>query len=307
MTQRRVGGVRAVIVALVAVLSSACGSSGSSGSSGGASTLEDTFCAKVAPCCASASLPTSGTACHALFAAFTGAAGGASTDSACIDALDGESQDLFCQDFGESLGACTTAFSSGGTVAPGGSCTTDEDCATSSVGTATCVFTTGDASAEVSVCVVEETGVAGSTPCNGTVSAIRGGSETSFVGSGVPASPSFLCRVADGLYCDAVSSTCVAAKDTGATCTDDSECAASDDCDGSGTCQPRSPIGGTCVGSTSCVAGAYCAAGTCATLLADGAACSTDDGCSSGTCGNAVCADSAATALALYCGGIAGN
>jgi hypothetical protein len=301
MTQRR---VCAVSVGLVAVLSFACGSSGSSSSSGGASTLEETFCAKVAPCCASASLPTNGTACHALFAAFTRTAGDASAVGACIDAIDGESQAMFCQDFGESLGACTTAFSSGGTVAPGGSCTTDEDCATSSAGTATCVFTTGDAGADVSVCVVEETGVAGSTPCNGTVSAISGGSQTTYAGTGVPASPSFLCRVADGLYCDAVSSTCVAAKDTGATCTDDIECAASDHCDQSGTCQPRSAIGGTCLGSTSCVAGAYCAAaGTCATLLANGAACSSDDACSSGACGNAVCADSASTALALYCGG----
>ncbi len=293
------------MVGLVAAVSAACGSSGSSGSSGdgGVTSVEDSYCAKVTPCCASANLPTNGTACHALFTAFTGTTGttgSASAVEACIDAINGESQDLFCQDFGASLGACSTAFSSGGTVAAGGSCTTDEDCATSSTGTATCVFNPDGASAVASVCVVEETGVVGSTPCNGTVSPISGGSETSFVGTGVPVSPSFLCRVADGVYCDDASSACVALKATGAACTDDSECVVSDDCDG-GTCQPRSAIGGACSGTTSCVVDTYCAAGTCATLLADGAACSSDDACASGTC-NATCANTASTALALYCG-----
>jgi hypothetical protein len=291
---------------IVALVLCACGSSTPSGTAG----LAQTYCAKIEPCCGMANLPTDGKACNALFAVLTGE-GSIDSDAidACTAAIASEDQDAFCSDFGNSLPACTsalTASNTSGTVQPGGACSTDEDCAASSSGgTPTCVFSSGSDSIG-QICVIEKKGVAGSTPCNGTLSMIGDGSEIAYVGTGTPASTSYLCSTADSLYCDAATLTCLAAGATGATCTGDTDCVAADYCafttDGE-SCTPRTAVGGTCSGASGCVSTAYCNGTTCVALAANGAACvDSGAGCSSGVCSAGVCASAESAVLPLYCG-----
>ena len=51
-----------------------------------------------------------------------------------------------------------------------------------------------------------------------------------------------------------------------------------------GKCALRAAIGGACTDDTGCVSGAFCEAGTCGALLADGAVCQTYPACLSSTC-----------------------
>ena len=296
----------------VALLAAACGSSTPSGTAG----LAQTYCAKIEPCCAMANLPTDGKACSALFSVIT-AEGSIDSDAvdACTAAIAGEDQDAFCTDFGNSLSACTSITGSPGgttgTVQPGGACSVDQDCAAaSSGGTPSCVFSSStDSSGQI--CVIEKMGVAGSTPCNGTVSTTGDGYETVYVGTGTPASTSYLCSTADSLYCDATTLSCLAGGVAGAACTDDTGCVAADYCadtDTGAACTARTAVGGACTGDSGCVSTAYCNGTICVALAANGAACVDEGaGCASGVCTGGVCVSANSAALPLYCGSSASS
>jgi hypothetical protein len=95
----------------------------------------------------------------------------------------------------------------------------------------------------------------------------------------------------DGTVCSSTSHTCVAAGLAGASCKTDGDCSPVYLCDASRKCSAGPALGMPCAPDERCAdAGAFCdvpasaAMGTCAMAKADGAACSTDDGCESAFC-----------------------
>ena len=142
-------------------------------------------------------------------------------------------------------------------------------------------------------------------PCVGTVE----GNVTSYNTSATDvAMKGYLCRVADGLFCDGDTDACTRFKAIGEACDGSRDCGAAI-CQ-SGKCVARKAIGEPCMGgflNTECVEGAFCqeSSMTCAAQLAHGAACMDNDMCKSNDCVNGMCMGDVQVdfGLALLCGG----
>jgi hypothetical protein len=302
-----------VVVPLVAIWVAAC-SSGSSNTSS-ASAFGQEFCQLLEPCCAHAGLSTSGTMCRAFVNEATSMGTYSPTaGQACISALQGASKSSgFCTDFGGNLPQCNDVFGAmGGGAGPGKPCNTASDCARAPGGSAICYSVTNfvdGGTNTTSTCVQTQKGMSGQGPCVGTV---QGDTTTFALIPGPPPGTGYTCDVADGVYCDSNTQNCAALITTNQACNGNPQCVASDFCGfGSGstgqTCQARAPIGSTCPfggGSNPCVANAYCDTNSnrCQAQIADGAACSTSQQCSSGNCNNGKCVGTNNLALGLLCG-----
>ena len=214
---------------------------------------------------------------------------------ACIDELRANTDYLMCTPHtggAQYSVACDTLFAvwgkDDGTVAPGGTCTGDQDCKHSLQGEVLCRdYTAGTTS---HVCQLLIRSKQGDGPCIETVSDRYEG----FIdGATQPPHPAqgIACFTADGLYCDPTSAKCTPLPALGAACTTQ-WCAADGFCS-SGTCAAPLPAGAGCgaYGAT-CVSGTNCdsASNVCSALAPDGGACTSSEACASANCRNDVCA-----------------
>jgi len=289
----------------VLVAGSAVGAACSS-SNGSSNDFANRYCAELSPCCAAAGLPTDGATCRAFVSAYaTSASFDASAADACVDethaAVNGSAGCQGAED-DSATPSCAKVFASkSGTTAPGGTCTTDSDCAPASNGTVRCasIFV---GTSSISKCQVDMVGKAGDSPCVGT----KEGAVTSYVGTSSSDVPpqGYVCDVANGVFCDPTSGACKALANVGDSCAD-AQCVDAAYCDGTGKCVARIAVGASCAGGEdTCVTTAWCdpTSGVCATKLAQGQACSDNRACSSGDCTNEKCAPADAIGLAFICG-----
>jgi hypothetical protein len=274
--------------------------------SGGAGT-KDQFLAQVcdeyADCCVAAGRPGDGAQCRAFYGAFAPP----NYDQAAADACLAEIRALGADkcDFSLDTPSCDKVFSEGGTAQPGDPCEDDADCAPSGEGDVECV---SDFSVDSTIqqCQVRATGVAGSTPCVGTVD----GNVTFSSGSddGIP-TMGYLCHIADGLTCDSTSGACQPLGAVGEPCVGFDGCVPSAYCDfASNSCLARKALGEPCAGDDECQAGGYCDPGaatesTCLASRAQGEACTSNSECASDNCTNQKCGANDDLALAFLCGG----
>jgi len=291
-------------------------SSGGSGSTGGPASSRDEFfaqyCDVFAPCCAKAGLRSDGVACQALYGALAPSGYDAAAGNDCLREIRAASSSpTFCDSPGSTSSApsCKRVFSStGGTVAPGGICTKDSDCAASAEGSVRCA-TLYKSGAEIRKCQVQISGgKAGDSPCVGTVD----GSTTYYSGSSTAtdvAPRGYLCDIKDGVRCDSTADKCVAISPIGGACTGgSSDCVKDAFCDyKTKTCLAKLPAGSTCdTFGSQCMVGTYCdgTSKTCKAQLADGTACTDYKTCLSGSCVNGFCAKKSTTdlSLAFLCG-----
>jgi hypothetical protein len=121
---------------------------------------------------------------------------------------------------------------------------------------------------------------------------------------------SYVCYLADGVYCEA-GTACASLKKVGEACgTPGSEsCVANAYCDSAiagGTCTARLPVDTACLPSAfNCEKGTTCDSGRrlCTLLLPFGSPCSDSSACQSGSCSNGACGEGFASMLAFLCGG----
>jgi hypothetical protein len=286
----------------------------SCGDGGGATSSEfvSSYCDLLQPCCAMAKLSTDGKQCKALLGAFAPTNYNATAGEACLAELRAASgKPDFCSDgLDGTTGSCDKAFpdQSSGSKKPGETCDMDDECAPSAEGDVRCQRASVVGGTVVRKCQVHVIGKEGDQPCVGTVD----GSVTSYSSSGDDVPPKgYLCRVADGLYCDWTSHACVKFKAIGESCSGSSDCGRGGSCDG-GKCVARKELGAACTGGFAsqgeCVEGAYCSATsmTCAAQLGDGMACTDQEACKSQDCVNGKCKGDvpANFALGLLCGGL---
>ncbi len=283
---------------VMSIFAAAC-SSGSSSSS--ASGLPAAFCAKVDACCTAAGLNNDDSECAAnLPGVLPSGASGSSGADACAAAIEAESQAGFCVDYGSGLAACNGLVPQPFPVVTAGGCSLSTPCADPA---AACVATYDKS--EAGVCVVEQPGVAGSTPCIGTTTSTGSDATTIWIEQDelTPVS-GFLCDVAAGLHCDSATVTCVPLGQ--GRCSSSAECAAADLCDvGDGTCVPRSAIGQDCSSDpTSCVPGASCVNKACVAMPGSPAAaspCVSGNSCGPASCTATDCAPAAPEMLSGIC------
>lgn len=301
---------------LCALLATAfgCSSSSAGGTTGTASGKDDflsQYCAEFAPCCAKAGLPSDGAACRAVYGALTPSNYDAAAGNACLSEIRAlSSSPTFCDNLGSTTGSapsCKKVFqTTAGTVAPGGECTQDKDCAPSSEGSAKCA-SLYKGGTTIKKCQIQIAGKAGDSPCVGTVD----GNVTSYSSSGTATdipTKGYLCDVKDSVYCNSTSGKCTAISGVGGPCTSSysHECAKDAYCDlSSKTCAAKKPASAACTGDQ-CITGTYCDDTTkvCTTQLAEGAACKTSKECLSNNCINSKCAKSGLSdlSLAFLCG-----
>ena len=306
----RLGFAAGTVGVLVVV---ACSSGGAG--AGSASGFGQSYCGMIEPCCAAAGLGTTGVLCNA-FAQSAASKGSydPANGQACLDGMKAEQgSSTFCTTLGNDVPACAHVFSAaGGSVAPGGACSQDGDCATGSGGKATCFETStfGDGGTTTTkTCVQLTAGKAGDGPCIGTI-------EPSFTvyswnGQGPPPAQAFTCALADGVTCSDSTQTCAALANVGDPCSGSTDCVSTAYCAfGSGTsgstCAARLADGASCASASSgCQTTSYCdsSSQTCKPYLAPGAACTADAQCQYG-CVNQACANGTSNfGLALLCGG----
>jgi hypothetical protein len=316
-----------VVGALGALVSAAaCGGStgGGGGGSSGATTSDpvdettfaDQFCTLLEPCCADAGLSTNGQSCRVWIAlAASQGSYNASAAGACLAAGRAASgQPGFCTNAVDPP-SCSQVFRKTGTVAAGGACAKDSECAPSADGNKVQCFVqtqfVDGGTSQTGACEVQiQTGAAGTSPCVGTFSGGMGVTVTQYDWSGEPPpATAYLCDANSGVHCDGKTHACTAAAPVGASCSTTTDCVSSAYCNfggGPAQCVPRVALGAACTGSASCVADAYCdTTGHCASQLASGAACGTNKQCQSGSCINGACAQGNSGAnlgLQLFCG-----
>jgi hypothetical protein len=292
---RSVGVVAAVLGVLAACSSEASGQE----------KFVDDFCGIVAPCCVKLGKSGDTGSCKSLLG--FGAGFDQAKGDACIaDLRSRQSDPSFCDTGFLGTAACKDVFKSSSSGGPSGSakvgeaCQFESDCAKDPRGDVSCTFG--------KICQVRLVGKEGD-PCNGTSYSLKGGTATSFNGSGTDALAQITVCDSDksNIYCDDAARTCKAIGGAGSSCTGDVACPKTAYCK-SGQCVDRVPVGGTCTFSD-CVAEARCdsATKTCVALLADGAACQTGSDCASSECDKGKCVAfgtgiGSAFALGLLCG-----
>ena len=292
--------VGALLVVLTALVAPSCGG----GDPADSSAFADQYCDLINDCCAQAKLSTDGTTCRAWIAIAAGSGKyDAASGGACIKAVTAakQSADFCTAGTGINSAACSTVFQSGGSVAPGGTCSKSSDCAASSAGAVTC-FEVYSSSGETRTCMVLMIGGVGDKPCVGTKDGSTYFESWSSTQGAAPAT-GFLCDRAGGSACDHATTTCMTLKNLGDDCNESGQCMSSAYCDfATSKCVARLAVGAACASFSDCVSGAYCdsAASKCAATADVGAACTSSEQCGSGSCVNKVCG--AAGGLSLVCG-----
>lgn len=301
-----------VVVLGMSLVVLACGSTSSS-DAGSASGFVSSYCQAFTPCCQKAGKPTDGASCRAFIGAFTASetydpvAG-----QQCLDAVHAaSSQPDFCTNSSSSLdsSACANVFksTSGGTKAPGDTCSQDSECAPSTEGKVTCAthFETGGG--QTRKCQLSIVGKEGDAPCIGT----KNGNVTSYSSSSnaTPPDRGYVCDVANGIACDSTTNECTHIGAVGEDCSTNAlyGCVATAYCDSaSKKCVARLPEGADCSSFLPCTTDTYCdsTSKTCTAAIADGASCTTSSQCKSESCVNKICSSSGSSdlGLALLCG-----
>jgi len=181
----------------------------------------------------------------------------------------------------------------------GEACTTDSQCAGADTGQVECneTFVDGGFSGTCTKPTTSQAvrGVKGSA-CNSTCYSSTYGSECSGgggTGGGGPTPGPAECWIDDGLQCDDATYTCVDLVAEGQPCSWSDFCVKSAWCN-SGTCTPRSPVGGECAAAmmtTACVDGAYCDEGTkkCVAQVPEGSPCTSGEQCATSRCESNKC------------------
>ena len=323
--RRHVIGMVSVAVGTLGIFLGACSSSNSgTGSASTSSAFADQYCSYMASCCGAESYPSDGKQCHSILAFYGSGTYNEQAGNACIAAVQAASQKdpAWCvDDVSETNKACDPVFGKGGgggSVQPGGTCSTDSDCASPPAGdTVQCRSYFGSSSnSTTKICQVWTRGKVGDT-CGGTQTDIASGTETSYVGSdgtdgGTYPSQITICYTDDGVTCSGSSSsgyTCAALGQVGDSCqsTGSNGCVPTAYCDfSSEKCLARIATGQACTSQNTCVAGDYCdinGSGSCAAQLGSGAACTSSEQCQSSDCTNGKCgAGFGSLGLSLFCG-----
>lgn len=297
------------VVSVLGALAGACSSgSGSTGSGATRDSFIAGYCDLLAPCCAKAGLRADGVQCRSFAGGLAPAGYDAVAGEQCLTEMRAASASPdFCDDLGQSKSpSCDSVFpggSSGGTKAPGETCTDDDECAPSKDGKVDCARAHTSGGGEVRKCQVIVKGTAGSTPCAAT----KEGNVTyySSFDDDVPAK-AYLCDTADGLRCDSTTHACTKIPAVGEPCGSGfASCVEGAYCTG-GTCAARKAAGEACAFDSECVETAYCDSSTkvCTAKLADGVACTSSSRCASGSCVNGKCEKDSGgdLGLALLCG-----
>lgn len=316
----RISSLTTTLSAFAMIGAVACSSSSSGGGGGDSSSASgfiDSYCSYVASCCGAEGTPSDGSQCRTLLS-LSGGAYDPAAGSACLDAVKKAAADDagWCADQSSSdQAACNGAFkkTGQGSVAPGGKCGSDSDCAAAPAGdTVSCRHYFGEnGAADADVCQVVVAGKAGDS-CNGSTSTSTTGNATftSYTNDGDATSPLSqitLCNDVDGLDCENAGDgyTCTALGAVGDDC-HGGACALGTYCDYStNKCAARLADGAACSASSSCVAGDFCdaASSVCKKKLKGGQACSTSDECESNDCPSGTCSAGSSLALAFLCGG----
>lgn len=289
-------------LALLIALVVGCSSSSSTGSNA----FVSDYCAAFSTCCAKAGRPADGASCRAFIGAFTSQAGfdQAAADKCLADINAAKSRADFC-DTGTSPPSCENVFQgngNGGGKAPGETCSSDSDCASSPEGKADCASSFKDGMT-VKKCQIVIVGKAGDSPCVSTID----GNITYFSSSSSGDIPNkgYSCDKASGLVCESMTQKCTALAKEGDACASDQSCEKNLYCDFGGTskCTPRVAVGGTCTFSN-CVTNAFCddKTKTCVAKTPTGGACTTSSACEGGNCTNGKCGSNDLS-LAFLCGG----
>jgi hypothetical protein len=302
MTIKNPFGILASLVAAGALVLS-CGD-------GGGDPREEfisTYCGLLQPCCAMAKLPSDGQQCRLVFAILRQTSYDANAGERCLTELRAaSSKPDFCAGSKAGPAVCRAVFKQAGSKKPGESCDSNTDCAPSPEGDVQCQRQLVDGR-EVRKCQIQLVGKAGDQPCVGTVS----GDITSLGAvTGDVAPRGYLCRTADGLYCNYDTSACTSLAAIGGACTRSDQCPDGALCDDTGKCGPPRPIGGMCRGPSfgrgGCVPGAFCQSTsmTCQAQLGHGMACADDEECTSSNCVTGKCEGDVPVdlGLGLFCG-----
>lgn len=285
--------LKVLVVAFGWTLLTACGGSKIDG-------FASSYCDLLKPCCASAGLRTDGAQCRQLISAF-GSNYNSTAGDQCLAALRAASQQADYCSGGFNVPACDSAFGTKrGSKKPGESCKSDSDCAAASEGEVTCRSASfGQSNDET--CRLEIVGKQGDMPCVGTVE----GDVTSYTSSD-EVTRGYLCKVANGVWCDSNTKACAAIPRVGEACASSFAsygCTEDARCDTTiGKCVARTPLGSMCSGTRDeCAQGAYCdgASTKCTATRSIGTACSEDDQCASGNCADGKCANDGFTTIGL--------
>jgi hypothetical protein len=306
MTKARMGCLATVALALGV----SCGDGGGAGS---ADAFIASYCDLLSPCCSKAGLRSDGQQCRLFFGLVPKSSYDKQAGEACLAeerAKAGNPE--FCQSNGgggESPSCAKVFGEKAGSMKPGETCDSDNDCAASSEGKVACA-TAFSGGGQIRKCQVQVRGKAGDKPCVASVEGISRLFNTSV--DDVP-SKGYLCYDADNLRCDSTSSSCVPFNTAGETCTSsfNGECAAGTYCDDTTKkCTAQKALGAMCSDDgfsshSQCAAGGYCKApGVCTAQVADGGTCSSDNECKSNRCVNSKCGAMVGGdfGLALLCG-----
>lgn len=295
---------------LGAVLVLAC-SGGGGGAAATGGSFGQQYCSLLQPCCSAAGLPSPGVLCTAFAqkAAQTGTYDPAA-GQACLSAMQQESSSgSLCTTLGNDIPDCSHVFGSGGTVPPGGQCTSDTQCAPAPGGGATCftadVLVDGGGTTSSETCIQTTPGKAGDSPCIGIVE--PGLTIYTWSGQGPPPTQGFTCSLADGITCSDATQQCTALASPGDPCNTTTDCVTSAYCDftgSGGTCTARLADGADCSAAPqACQATSYCDSSShaCTPYLAPGSACTTSQQCQYG-CVNQTCQHGTGSlGLALLC------
>jgi hypothetical protein len=304
-----------VLIAALAGCGGGAAGPGGQGADGGAwqPTAADeafiaSFCAKIAPCCASNGRPGDGGVCAASLHK-AGVSRDLSVTSACLAEIDQRATAAACApDLGDLQDPCVRAFDEpSGPRNAGQSCTNNADCA-GSAGTITICTPapTPTNTAAPPICVSRAVGRAGDSPCLGTIfpNGLTLDYGVVLPGTDTPVSHGYVCKRQDDLYCDPSSRKCAPLLAAGSPCTFADACS-SRVCQSDGTCRGIVSAGQSCAAAV-CDGASTCdpASFVCTAKAADGSACTDSSQCT-GSCAQGVCSPvtgSQMLVLAGWCG-----
>jgi hypothetical protein len=182
---------------------------GSGGGAGTAAAFIASYCNAIVPCCIQAGLPGRGQGCQAVLGALENPSTyNPTAGQMCLQSIQQLSTEPdFCTGTSSSSGVCDGVFAStpqgSGNVAPGSLCSSDGDCVAPAGGSGVCwqqtMFVDGG-SASTASCIELSAGKSGEGPCLETLGMNE--SSTSWSGGTPPPDQAYLCKIADGVYCN---------------------------------------------------------------------------------------------------------
>lgn len=309
--KRVLGAVSSAILVLLAV---ACG--GDDDDDAQSQFVHDYCELQTATCCQQSGKTYDAQACETLLLFGSPSGFDRSAGDHCIAALRAANPSpTFCTDHGGKTvsDACDTVFPrNGGSVAPGGACTSETQCAPVANGEAQCVFASDDFNSDARICQAQIRGAEG-VDCDGE-RASSGFETTTTYTSHAPQIN--VCWDDDNLYCSATTKTCTARGQIGGACNSadynscpaDAYCAPKDEgADAEYVCKALGKEGEACTPyyRATCGKGLYChpTQKTCTAVTPAGAACSDQTGeCGADAfCQEGTCSGSSGFGLLLFC------